>query len=50
MGSLFCKNKNLEKNFFDDEITQGYFEDLKTIFVHNYVTNDGLLSNMKNLY
>ena len=47
MGSLFCKNKNLEKNFFDDEITQGYFEDLKTIFVHNYVTNDGLLSNMK---
>ncbi len=47
MGSIFCKNKNYEKNFVDDEITKGYFNDLKTIFVHNYITNDGLISNMK---
>ena len=47
MGSMFCKNKNYEKNFVDDEITKGYFNDLKTIFVHNYITNDGLISNMK---
>ena len=47
MGSLFCKDKNYEKNFVEDEITKGYFNDLSTIFVHNYITNDGLLSNMK---
>ena len=47
MGSLFCKDKNSEKNFVNDEITQGYFNDLQTIFVHNYIINDNLLSNMK---
>ena len=47
MGSLFSCNKNPEKNALSDEITQGYFEDLKSIFINNYIANDSLLSNMK---
>jgi len=34
-------------NYVNDEITQGYFKDLQTIFIHNYLINDSLLSNMK---
>ena len=47
MGSLFSCNKNPEKNALSDDVTQGYFEDLKSIFIHNYINNDNLLSNMK---
>ena len=51
MGSLFSKNqnslKNAEKNFLNDEITEGYFNDLQAIFIHNYTTNNSLVSNMK---
>ena len=46
MGSIFS-SKNSEKNYVNDEITQGYFKDLQTIFIHNYLINDSLLSNMK---
>ena len=46
MGSIFS-SKNSEKNYVNDEITQGYFKDLQTIFIHNYLINDNLLSNMK---
>ena len=47
MGSIFSCNKNPEKNALSDDVTQGYFEDLKSIFIHNYINNDNLLSNMK---
>ena len=47
MGSIFSCNRNLEKSAISDEVTQGYFKDLQTIFIHNYITNDNLLSNMR---
>ena len=47
MGSLFSFNKSPEKNAINDEITKGYFDDLQTIFIHNYIANDNLLSNMR---
>ena len=47
MGSLFSKSKSIERNLINDEVTQGYFDDLNSILVHNYLINDNLLSNMK---
>ena len=47
MGSLFSKSKMIERNLINDEVTQGYFNDLNSILVHNYLINDNLLSNMK---
>ena len=47
MGSIFSFNKSPEKNAINDEITKGYFDDLQTIFIHNYISNDNLLSNMR---
>ena len=47
MGSLFSCNKNQDQNPLSDEATQGYFDDLQTIFIRNYIKNDNLLSNMK---
>ena len=47
MGSLFSKSKSIERNLINDEVTQGYFNDLNSILVHNYLINDNLLSNMK---
>ena len=46
MGSKQTKNKE-EINLSNDPITKEYFNDLQLIFIHNYLENDNLLSNMK---
>lgn len=39
------KAKENDINF--DPVTKGYFKDLQLIFIHNYIENDNLISNMK---
>lgn len=46
MGSKQTKNKE-EINLSNDPITKEYFNDLQLIFIHNYLENDNLVSNMK---
>ena len=46
MGSKQTKNKE-EINLNNDPITKEYFNDLQLIFIHNYLENDNLVSNMK---
>ena len=46
MGSKQTKNKE-EINLNNDPITKEYFNDLQLIFIHNYLENDSLVSNMK---
>ena len=46
MGSNQSK-KGKENDINTDPITKGYFKDLHLIFIHNYLENDNLLSNMK---
>ena len=46
MGSKQTKKKE-EINLSNDPITKEYFNDLQLIFIHNYLENDNLLSNMK---
>ncbi len=45
MGS--SQNKAKENDINSDPVTKGYFKDLQLIFVHNYIENDNLMSNMK---
>ena len=45
MGS--SQNKTKENDIRTDPITKGYFKDLQLIFIHNYLENDNLISNMK---
>ena len=40
-------NKGKENDIKSDPITKGYFKDLQLIFIHNYIENDNLMSNMK---
>ena len=40
-------NKVKENDIKSDPITKGYFKDLQLIFIHNYLENDNLVSNMK---
>ena len=47
MGSIFSCNKNPDKNPLSDEVTQGYFDDLQTIFIHNYKENHIRIRNIK---
>jgi len=46
MGLKQTKNKE-EINLNNDPITKEYFNDLQLIFIHNYLENDNLISNMK---
>jgi len=46
MGSKQTKNKE-EINLDNDPVTKEYFNDLQLIFIHNYLENDNLISNMK---
>ena len=46
MGSNQSK-EGKENDINTDPITKGYFKDLHLIFIHNYLENDNLLSNMK---
>ena len=43
MGS----NQTKENDIKSDPVTKGYFNDLQLIFIHNYLENDNLISNMK---
>jgi hypothetical protein len=45
MGS--SQNKAKDNDINSDPVTKGYFKDLQLIFVHNYIENDNLISNMK---
>ena len=45
MGS--SQNKAKDNDINSDPVTKGYFKDLQLIFVHNYIENDNLMSNMK---
>ena len=45
MGST--QNKAKENDIRTDPVTKGYFKDLQLIFIHNYLENDNLMSNMK---
>jgi len=40
-------SKGKENDIKSDPITKGYFKDLQLIFIHNYIENDNLMSNMK---
>ena len=44
MGSLSSTKEN---DINSDPVTKGYFKDLQLIFIHNYIENDNLMSNMK---
>ena len=46
MGSKQTKKKE-DLNPNNDPVTKGYFNDLQLIFIHNYLENDNLISNMK---
>ena len=51
MGSKQTKKKNKnnlkENDIYSDPVTKGYFKDLQLIFIHNFLENDNLISNMK---
>ena len=43
MGSSQSKENDIKS----DPVTKGYFKDLQLIFIHNFLENDNLISNMK---
>ena len=47
MGIKHSSKKIRQNDIRSDPITKDYFEDLKSIFIHNYQENDLMISNMK---